>query len=361
MTRTRSGPTAETAPQLPRDENDGASKGDDNQSVRQGSVGKVQGKRAGFTPVTGKTKGKYLCRGGANVCGLSISDKEDSIMCDACDHWFHPRCQDLSIEAFQALSEYDLMWFCLDCRPRLRSLVELGKSIESRMEKAEQNILRAIADVQAQKADVEVSKQLSEKISNMEKTVVGHLKDQQSLVENSLKEQNEAVKSMPKYTSDLKNSALELKKFVQAKDDRENRGNNVIIHNIPESSSANPEDRQDYDHACFQNIVTALCGESLKMKVDRVVRLGKKPEHVENSRDTTPRPRLMLIKLQEKECVEVLIKKRLTLKDVGFPNTYITRDLPPEEREKQKQLRQELVEKGKSTHRIFRGKVVLRD
>ena len=306
MTRTRSGSTVGAAPQLPPSEDEGTSKVAETESVRQ-----AQGKGVGFTPVIGKMKGKYLCRGGAKGCGLSISDKEDSIMCDACDHWFHPGCQDLSVEAFQALSKYDFMWFCLECQPRLRSMIELGKNIESRVEKAELNILRAITEVMP-KADVDIGKRLDERISKMEKTVVGHLKDQQLVVESSLKEQKEAVKNMPKYTTDLKNSAQELKKFVQAKEDQESRGNNVVIHNIPESTSANSEDRKNYDYASFQNIVTALCGEGSKMDVDRVVRLGKKPEPVENSQGTTTRPRLMLVKLCEKECVETLIKKRQT-------------------------------------------------
>ena len=56
----------------------------------------------------------------------------------------------------------------------------------------------------------------------------------------------------------------------------------------------------------------------------------------------------------------MLMKRRTQLKDVGFPNVYLTKDLSPEEREAQKKLRQELEEKGKETHKIFRGKVLPR-
>lgn len=207
----------------------------------------------------------------------------------------------------------------------------------------------------------DIDKQLEEKITNMEKSVVGQIKEQQSIVEASLKEQKEVAKIMPKYTTELKNSAHELKKFVQAKEDRESRENNVLLHNIPESESTNPEERKKYDHASFQNVVAALCGEDAQIEIDRVVRLGKKPEPSENPQATAPKPRLMLIKMKQKECVDMLIKKRLNLKDVGFANIYITRDLPPEEREIQRKLRQELAEKGKETHKIFRGKVVPRE
>ena len=64
--------------------------------------------------------------------------------------------------------------------------------------------------------------------------------------------------------------------------------------------------------------------------------------------------------LKLKENVDELFKRRMKLKDVGFVNIYISRDLPREERELQKKLRMELAEKGKETHVIFRGRVVPR-
>lgn len=131
MPRTRLGSAAAQTTQDEENEDD------DKNKDTGGETGTRQGKKIGFTPVTGKVKGKYLCRGGANVCGLPLSDKEDCIMCDACDNWFHPGCQGLSIEAFGALSKYDFMWLCLECRPRLRSMIDLGKTIESRVEHAE--------------------------------------------------------------------------------------------------------------------------------------------------------------------------------------------------------------------------------
>ena len=67
----------------------------------------------------------------------------------------------------------------------------------------------------------------------------------------------------------------------------------------------------------------------------------------------------MMIKQKEGK-VDILMQRRTNLNKVGFPNVYLTRDLPPEEREEQKILMQELKDKGKDTHKIFRGKVVPR-
>ena len=309
----------------------------------------TRGKKMGFTPVSGKSKRKYVCKGGDKTCGQILTKSDESIKCDTCDNWFHPKCQDLEIEAFDAIAKFNLFWVCHECKPKMRSMVEAAKSFETKVEQVERNLIRAISEV-VPKTD--------EKISSMEKSVVNQLKEKLCVVESSLSEQKDVVKSLPKYTTDLKNSAKELKKFVQDKDEQQNRAQNVIIHNIPECESASPDERKEYNEASFQNIVGALYGEDETMEIERVFRLGKKAD---STNSETARPRLMLVKLRKKECVDLLMKKRLKLKDVGFSNVYITRDLPPEEREAQKQLRQELAEKGKDTHRIFRGKVVPRE
>ena len=86
-------------------------------------------------------------------------------------------------------------------------------------------------------------------------------------------------------------------------------------------------------------------------------RLGKK-QVAEGASAANPKPRLMMIKLKDRDLVNQLIKRRTQLKEVGYPNVYLTKDLSPEERAAQKKLREELLQKGKETHTIFQGKVV---
>ena len=72
----------------------------------------------------------------------------------------------------------------------------------------------------------------------------------------------------------------------------------------------------------------------------------------------TEKPGLMMLKLKDKEHVNELIKRRTKLKDPGFLNIYLTREFSPEERAAQRALREELKQKGKETHKIFRGQVI---
>ena len=64
--------------------------------------------------------------------------------------------------------------------------------------------------------------------------------------------------------------------------------------------------------------------------VQNAFRLGKKTANEEHV--IVRNPKLLLVKLKSKDQVEKLIE-RLKLKVNGFPNTYITRNLPLEERE----------------------------
>ena len=108
-----------------------------------------------------KVRPKYICKGGDKVCGQHISDQEDSVCCDLCEDWFHPKCQGFSVEAFRALSEYNFTWLCRRCKPNLMNVLKMVKKLESQVEAIEQKLMSALKDKET-KADC--SKQLEEKI-----------------------------------------------------------------------------------------------------------------------------------------------------------------------------------------------------
>ena len=137
--------------------------------------------------------------------------------------------------------------------------------------------------------------------------------------------------------------------------DEESREYNLLVHNVDESTSSDPEIRMREDKESFHCMAKALVGDSLDIEVEKVFRLGKKTE------ENRTKPRLMLLRLKNKDHVEELLKRRVKLKDVGFPNKYLTKDLTHEEREAQKKLREEWATKRKRTHVIFRGRVVPRE
>ena len=305
--------------------------------------------------IAGKSKrAKVICKGGLQSCGQRFADNEQFIMCDMCRDCFHPKCQGVSDDAAGAHKEYDLIWLCTGCKPKFLEAVDVGKKMSARIDQVEKNILTAIKDNNLNK---EIGQVFESKIQQMEKTVVEQIKEQHAKTDEKLKEQKEVVQSVPRFSEELKKSAHELKEIMKKKDDKEMRGKNVLLHNIPECQAKHPEERKEYDLASFRNVATALLGEAEadNIEVVNIIRLGKKQEGV-----GVPKPRLMLIKLKNMENVNKLMKKRTQLREVGFSNIYITRDLSVEGREEQRKLREELNRRGKDKYQIFRGKIVPR-
>ena len=49
-----------------------------------------------------------------------------------------------------------------------------------------------------------------------------------------------SVKDFPKFTEELKNSAVNLTKMVESRKEKEQRENNLILHNVKESREEDP-------------------------------------------------------------------------------------------------------------------------
>ena len=116
-----------------------------------------------WSPAGKSRKSKFVCKG-QKVCGLIIS-KGESIRCDSCKEWFHPKCQGLSVEEFRAISKYDFIWPCIDCKPKVVALLEIGNSLEMRIEKAEKKILDSLSET---KPTQQFHMQLKDKIQQLE-------------------------------------------------------------------------------------------------------------------------------------------------------------------------------------------------
>ena len=269
----------------------------------------------------------FVCKGGE--CDKTITAKEPSIQCEACGEWYHPNCQGLCKGAFEAIAEYELLWICMTCRDRLTDTLDLGKRIDKRVAEAEKRIIAKVVENKVEAA-TEIDGKLEAGIKSMETQVMKQMSENSDSLKEVIKTQDQANKV--------------------------DRTCNVLLHNVPESKSEEPGVRKDHDITKVKDIAHALYGENVECNVQNAFRLGQKAVLEEN--EVSRRPRLMLVKLETKEQVEKLLSERLSLKDRGYPNIYITRDLPLKEREKQRKLRAELKLKGKDTHKIVRGKVV---
>ena len=200
-----------------------------------------------------------------------------------------------------------------------------------------------------------IRKQVKADIERVEAHVVSKVDEVKSMVEKVIdKKVDDGLKKME---TKFGESSTALKKAVQERNI--DRSKNLIIHNIPECDNVNPKVRDDHDLKEVSKIMHSLIGEGSTAKITRSFRLNRQQRADPHEIDR--RPRLLLVKLETVEDAESLLMKRFGLRDAGFPNVYITKDLSKEEREKQWKLREELKKKGRDTHKIFRGRVVPRD
>ena len=303
-----------------------------------------RGKAIGFSPCGKSKKQRFICSGGVKVCGSRITTGEDSVMCDVCKEWYHPGCQGLSSKAFEALSEHinDFLWLCMNCKPNLVSVIQVGKGIEKRLEDTERKIIKVLKESRTEDS---CRKQIEDRISNMETKLSSEIREKQEQIKESLNKQGSSTEG--------------IKRLIEAKFEKEKRQQNIILHNIKESSAEDAEGRVMHDTEVFEKVVGALLGKQDEVEVEKIYRLGKRPDGRDGG-NLQQKPRLMLVRVKNKEQVDALIKRRTQLKDRGFPNVYLTRDLSHEEREVQKKLRAELEAKGKDTHVIFQGRVIQR-
>ena len=212
---------------------------------------------------------------------------------------------------------------------RLADILHLGKQIDKRVAEAEIKIMRKVEETISATSTVR-EERLEAGMKNLETQMVKQISETTNTFKEVMKKQEQESKI--------------------------DRSCNIILHNIPESDSAEPEVRKQHDVTKVDEISKAIIGDSHQCSVEQAFRLGKKTTGENDGR--TGRPRLLLVKLGSREQADKLFKERFCLKGKGFPNIYITRDLPLDERERLRKLRAELLLKGKDTHKIMGDKVV---
>ena len=360
-----------------------------------------------------KESSRKMCNGGEKgQCGkLVLNNAKGGIACDVCMRWYHPSCQGLTTDAYNVLRDAKLVCLCSHCRehiPMIRtfieradenmdkepaSLKEIGSLIDSKMsnlqkeqleykQKLEETVLSCTTRLEDSVQDLvkhmtasvvdktedimaTVGHQLGEEVgSKLDKAVevqLGRVDNLERVIGNSMTslekaaaESQKTALSLPKITEQMKNSTERVVKMMEKEMD-EARKKNILLHNIPESMAQDPKQRRNEDQKAFQLILSALLGEHSPVKAERLTRLGKPRE------GPGAKPRLLLVTLQSTDQVEQVYQKRFGLKEAGLTNIYVTKDLPPVEREAQRKLRQELAAKGRDKYCIFRGSVILRE
>ena len=136
-----------------------------------------------------KKQTKSLCN--SLPCNKPGDGEDPSIMCDACEKWYHSECQNVSPQAFEAIGRHDLFWLCLPCKKKVKEMTQMERRLEEKIKETEKNIIKA---VEAQSVVKKMEDHIEGKIKTMEKEVMAVLGQQEEIVKEAKKTYSEIAK-----------------------------------------------------------------------------------------------------------------------------------------------------------------------
>ena len=253
-----------------------------------------------------------------------LSNARDVINGDA------PECTDLSPDIHKLLGKWgNLHWYCKACEVLIKAFCNQGDT-----------------DMQSSISNTDISEARSLRLEGMmaklEKRMDGLLVKNEEVVKSyaQIAKTNLPNKQPPSglNVSDQKNPSLEKQtvKILDEYTDRERRKANIVIHNLPESTEEQRTDKL-YDDTKRVNDLIQEGVDVPGVKVTRLIRLGGRGQ---NQQD---KPRLILATL---DCPDrrraILATARMLRHTEEWSNIYISPDVTPAERQKDKKLRDEL-------------------
>ena len=276
---------------------------------------------------------KYICPICMEVIKENTSKRngDDAIFCEnMCNAWLHRQCAGLSKPAFDALTVSENPFYCPHCRllnyeSQLSDLKESIKLLENKVTVLEDGLKSLQPGKQVQPAA------WSERISS----------------DNSI-----AAPVSPEVNNHI---TSKISDYLNEEKEKAKRRLNVIIHNVPESTSEDGSVRKKHD----TDFVMQMCQHNLDISIapiSKCFRLGKKGA----------KPRLLKVSLSTEVDKAKVLRNCTKLRNSSHPpdvqKVFITPDLTPNEQKVNKELRARLKEVNKDERRyqIKNGQIVER-
>ena len=267
------------------------------------------------------------------VCSVCETATAEVLCCDCCDTWHCQKCAKLPSEIFEIIGNYDsIQWFCPKCKDRVAHLLRncsdnvTDKTTNQTMIKKLENIEEGLSEIRAV-CDSQLSMTAAIHKKTTETTINLAEHDWPNLGEAGTSEMKKQPPGPPPPKMATHTSGVQvLNEFA----DRERRKNNIIVHNIAESTGDTAGLREAQDKITIQDLIKN--GLKVDDNVEKLARLGKR---------NTDRPRLLLVTLSCERSKILTTAWRLK-NNSKWENTYIDPDRTLQEREEHKALRREL-------------------
>ena len=265
-----------------------------------------------------------------SCCNVFTGEDDKLMECERCDSWFCIECLDMSELVYNVMVERkDSHWFCSECEKPAITAVKTDKDIEERCAAYMTSITNRLEKIESsleRKADVEQVNRLDQRMRSLEN------------------------KRIPENSEQVATNTIS--ETISEQRERENRANNIILFNIPESDKQDPQERTREDTDFVMDVFQAMEIEDRDL-IEKCIRIGRK---------VSGRSRLTRVTLKHQGTKGNILRKSRALENTDqFSEVYIRPDLTRLQRTEQRVLREELKsrrDKGEDNIFIRRGKIV---
>ncbi|MES9905328.1 MAG: PHD finger domain-containing protein [Sedimenticola sp.] len=262
---------------------------------------------ASSTPVTKRLRNLEASANLCPKCEKEIQILDPSFDCAMCGARYCLKCTKIPLLMYDQLDQSDVQgftWFCRGCKVALPTLKSMDKTLKE-IDKKNEHRLDRLED-KLDKLDIVITEKVTEQVKVLKTEVVEEIsEDFDKMIDKKIKEY----------------------------EDQQYRATNVIVYNLPEFKSMNPETRRAADIENFLKLANEINVPEVTIKT--AIRLGQRAE----GRD---RPLKIVIDNKQHRKMLLVNSKNIATKATEFKKAVIARDLTPKQREESRKLRAEL-------------------
>lgn len=280
------------------------------------------------------------------TCTKKFNLKDKSVACNACDSWYHIKCQNVSEDKFKVLSmpgNEDLLWFCSGCSKSASKFLKMFTALNERQDKLEDR------QGQVEKAMTDLSKgmgEIKQELVELTKLATSTDTKVETIIEAKLAD------GLDQKMEERVNVRMkEVHEEIDEKLEMEKRKMNIIVHGLKETVNKDNEPEHDLE------MVKELFGTGLKLDSVRHVSVVERIGKADN--DKTRPLRIKLLQFESK--AEIMKRAKDLKENDSFKKVVITPDLTRKQQIKDKELRtklKEFRENGIQNCKISKGKIV---
>src|SRR5271156_1313686 len=120
-------------------------------------------------------------------CNKVVADRDCGLECEVCELWFHSKCQKVSDDAYQCLSNNPTMhWYCSGCNKGVAKILQALAKVQAKQEKLEKDLNECQVQIKSFKEDVKAIRNEVSAIVVMAKATDDNLKDQVKVIRDEI-------------------------------------------------------------------------------------------------------------------------------------------------------------------------------